>query len=148
MFRKRRSAWPAFLASKNISRKELAGAGRTFAAGMEYQKRNKIWYAKSVIWRIRGLNDIMSMHEIFYWYLAIINIVVLVVYGGDKLFAKLDSWRVPEKVLLLMALFGGSIGALLAMQIFRHKTRHLKFRYGVPVILLLQVAGLVYLHWK
>ncbi len=90
----------------------------------------------------------MSLHEIFYWYLAIINIVVLVVYGGDKLFAKLDSWRVPEKVLLLLALLGGSIGALLAMQLFRHKTRHLKFRYGVPVILLLQVAGLVYLHWQ
>lgn len=90
----------------------------------------------------------MSMHEIFYWYLAIINVLVLVVYGGDKLFAKLDSWRVPEKVLLLLALLGGSIGALLAMQIFRHKTRHLKFRYGVPMILLLQVAALVYLHWK
>ena len=90
----------------------------------------------------------MSMHEIFYWYIAIINALVLVVYGGDKLFAKLDSWRVPEKVLLLLALLGGSIGALLAMQIFRHKTRHLKFRYGVPMILLLQVAALVYLHWK
>ena len=90
----------------------------------------------------------MSMHEIFYWYLAIINALVLVVYGGDKLFAKLDSWRVPEKVLLLLALLGGSIGALLGMQIFRHKTRHLKFRYGVPMILLLQVAALVYLHWK
>ena len=90
----------------------------------------------------------MSMHEIFYWYLAIINALVLVVYGGDKLFAKLDSWRVPEKVLLLLALLGGSIGALLAMQIFRHKTRHLKFRYGVPLILLLQIAGVVYLHWQ
>ena len=102
---------------------------------------------KSVILAAKK-DDIMSLHEIFYWYLAIINIVVLVVYGGDKLFAKLDSWRVPEKVLLLLALLGGSIGALLAMQLFRHKTRHLKFRYGVPVILLLQVAGLVYLHWQ
>ncbi|WP_073090536.1 DUF1294 domain-containing protein [Selenomonas ruminantium] len=88
------------------------------------------------------------MHEIFYWYLAIINALVLVVYGGDKLFAKMDSWRVPEKILMLLAVLGGSIGALLAMQIFRHKTRHLKFRYGVPVILLLQVAGLVYLHFN
>ena len=90
----------------------------------------------------------MSMHEVFYWYVAIVNVVVLVVYGGDKLFAKLDSWRVPEKILLLLALLGGSIGALLAMQLFRHKTQHFKFRYGVPVILLLQVAGLVYIHWQ
>jgi len=88
----------------------------------------------------------MTMHEVIYWYLAIINIVVLVIYGGDKLFAKLDTWRVPEKVLLLFAVFGGSVGALLDMQLFRHKTRHLKFRYGVPVILLLQIAGIVYLH--
>ena len=88
----------------------------------------------------------MTMHEVIFWYLAIINIVVLVIYGGDKLFAKLDTWRVPEKVLLLFAVFGGSVGALLAMQLFRHKTRHLKFRYGVPVILLLQIAGIVYLH--
>jgi uncharacterized membrane protein YsdA (DUF1294 family) len=50
------------------------------------------------------------MHEVIYWYLAIINIVVLVIYGGDKLFAKLDTWRVPEKVLLLFAVFGGSVG--------------------------------------
>ena len=90
----------------------------------------------------------MTMHELIYWYLAIINIVVLLVYGGDKLFAKLGSWRVPEKILLLFALLGGSVGALLAMQIFRHKTRHLKFRYGVPLILLLQIAGVVYLHWQ
>ena len=90
----------------------------------------------------------MTMHELIYWYLAIINIVVLVVYGGDKLFAKLGGWRVPEKILLLFALLGGSVGALLVMQIFRHKTRHLKFRYGVPLILLLQIAGIVYLHWK
>ena len=88
----------------------------------------------------------MTMHEVIYWYLPIINIVVLVIYGGDKLFAKLDTWRVPEKVLLLFAVFGGSVGALLAMQLFRHKTRHLRFRYGVPVILLLQIAGIVYLH--
>ena len=90
----------------------------------------------------------MTFHELIYWYLVVINIVVLVVYGGDKLFAKLGKWRGPEKILLLFALLGGSIGALLAMQIFRHKTRHLKFRYGVPLILLLQIAGVVFLHWK
>ena len=55
----------------------------------------------------------MTMHELIYWYLAIINIVVLVVYGGDKLFAKLGSWRVPEKILLLFALLGGSVGMLI-----------------------------------
>ena len=88
----------------------------------------------------------MTMHELIYWYLAIINIVVLVVYGGDKLFAKLGSWRVPEKILLLLAFLGGSVGAMAGMAIFRHKTLHLKFRYGVPLILILQLIGLIYLH--
>jgi uncharacterized membrane protein YsdA (DUF1294 family) len=53
---------------------------------------------------------------------------------------------VPEITLLGIAIIGGSIGALLGMRIFHHKTLHLKFKYGVPVILMLQVAGLVWLH--
>ena len=87
-------------------------------------------------------------YSIAAWYLAIVNIAAFAVYGWDKLCAIKKRWRVPERTLLALALVGGSIGALLAMRIFRHKTLHLKFKYGVPIILLLQIAGLVYLHLK
>ena len=53
--------------------------------------------------------------------------------------------RVPEKVLLLLVVFGGGMGAFGGMKRFRHKTQHIKFRFGVPLIMLLQVAGLIYL---
>lgn len=79
-------------------------------------------------------------------YLLVVNISTVVVYGWDKLSAKQDWQRVPEKILLLLALFGGSVGAMAAMTFFRHKTRHLKFIYGVPLIFVLQIAVLVYLH--
>lgn len=85
-------------------------------------------------------------HDIAAWYLAIINIVAVVVYGWDKLCAIRKWWRVPEMTLLAIALIGGSIGAIVAMRLFRHKTLHLKFKYGLPFILILQIAGLVYLH--
>ena len=85
-------------------------------------------------------------HTIFAWYFAVVNLVALLVYGWDKLCAKKHRWRVPEMTLLALAAVGGSIGALAAMRLFRHKTQHLKFKYGVPLILVLQMAGLVYLH--
>lgn len=86
-------------------------------------------------------------HNVIAWYFAIINIAALVVYGWDKLCAMRDWWRVPELTLLLLALAGGSVGALLAMQLFRHKTLHWKFKLGVPLILILQIAAVVYWHW-
>ena len=79
-------------------------------------------------------------------YLIVVNISAIAVYGWDKLSAKQGWQRVPEKILLLLALLGGSVGAMAAMTFFRHKTRHLKFIYGVPMICVLQIAALVYLH--
>ena len=79
-------------------------------------------------------------------YLIVVNISAVAVYGWDKLSAKQGWQRVPEKILLLLALLGGSVGAMAAMTLFRHKTRHLKFIYGVPMIFVLQIAALVYLH--
>ena len=79
-------------------------------------------------------------------YLIVVNISTVAVYGWDKLSAKQGWQRVPEKILLLLALLGGSVGAMAAMTFFRHKTRHLKFIYGVPMIFVLQIAALVYLH--
>ena len=79
-------------------------------------------------------------------YLIVVNISAIAVYGWDKLSAKQGWHRVPEKILLLLALLGGSVGAMAAMTFYRHKTRHLKFIYGVPMIFVLQIAALVYLH--
>ena len=87
-----------------------------------------------------------DIHFIAAVYLLVANASAFAVYGWDKLCAKRNWWRVPEKILLLLALLGGSLGAMAAMAIFRHKTLHLKFRYGIPLILILQLAWLVYLH--
>ena len=77
------------------------------------------------------------------WYLLIINVFAFVSYGLDKLNAKRNSPRVSERTLLLLALVGGGVGAWFGMLVWRHKTKHAKFRFGVPILLLLQVA----LYW-
>ena len=88
----------------------------------------------------------LDLHEAAAGDLAIINAVAIAAYGWDKLCAIRKWWRVPELMLLGLAAIGGSVGALVVMKLFHHKTLHLKFKYGVPLILALQVAGLVYLH--
>ena len=74
------------------------------------------------------------------YYLLVINILTFVVFGIDKWKAKQGSWRISEATLLMFAVIGGTIGALLSMQVWRHKTMHLKFKYGLPLILLAQIA--------
>ena len=74
------------------------------------------------------------------YYLIVINILTFAVYGIDKWKAKQGSWRISEATLLILAVIGGSIGALLGMKVWRHKTMHKKFKYGLPLILLTQIA--------
>ena len=81
------------------------------------------------------------------YYLIVINVVTFLVYGIDKWKAKQGSWRISEATLLMLAVIGGTIGALLGMQVWRHKTMHLKFKYGLPLILLGQIA-LIYLIFE
>lgn len=81
-------------------------------------------------------------------YLAAINLLAFVLYGIDKWKAKADQWRISEKTLLLTALLGGSMGALIGMQVFRHKTQHWKFRILVPLFLLLHAALLAYCVYR
>ena len=83
-------------------------------------------------------------NNVFPYYLIFINIVTFLVYGIDKWKAKQGSWRISEATLLMLAVIGGTIGALLGMQVWRHKTMHKKFKYGLPLILLAQIA-LIYL---
>ena len=68
------------------------------------------------------------------YYLIVINILTFAVYGIDKWKARQGSWRISEATLLMLAVIGGTIGALLGMQVWRHKTMHLKFKYGLPLI--------------
>ena len=77
------------------------------------------------------------------WYLLVVNVLTFVVYGIDKWKARRGRWRVPEATLLVLAGAGGSVGAWVAMQLFRHKTQKKKFRYGVPAIFVLQLAGVL-----
>ena len=73
-------------------------------------------------------------------YFVSINVITFVVYALDKRKAKQSKWRIRESTLLGMAAVGGSIGALLAMKILRHKTLHPQFKYGVPLMLVAQIA--------
>lgn len=78
-------------------------------------------------------------------WLLVINLAAFLVFGWDKLLAKTGEKRgkprrVPEKTLFLLALLGGSVGALLGMRVWRHKTLHKRFRFGIPLILILQAA--------
>ena len=78
-------------------------------------------------------------------YLLAVNITSFLLYGIDKYKAKKGRWRISEATLLLMAVIGGSIGAWVGMRLWHHKTMHKKFKYGIPVIIIFQVALAVYL---
>ena len=77
--------------------------------------------------------------EYIWIYLLVVNVLTFFIYGDDKARARRGAWRISERTLILMALFGGSVGALFGMSVFHHKTRHKKFTIGVPLILALQV---------
>ncbi len=72
-------------------------------------------------------------------YLAIVNIAAFILFGADKKKAQKGAWRISEKALFLSALIGGSVGAILGMFLFHHKTRHWYFRWGLPLILAVQI---------
>ena len=81
-------------------------------------------------------------------YLLIVNAVAFLLMLIDKIKAKKNLWRIKESTLMLSAAIGGSIGALAGMYTFRHKTLHHKFTIGIPAILILQIAAVVYILYK
>ena len=87
-----------------------------------------------------------TLHSFLAYYLLVINAVTFIVYGIDKYKAKKAKWRISEATLLLLAVLGGSIGARMGMKVWRHKTMHKKFKYGIPAILIIQIALMAYLH--
>ncbi len=88
-----------------------------------------------------------------YWkyviaYLVLINLIGFISMGVDKRRAVRHDWRTPERMLFLIAIIGGSLGSILGMQAFRHKTKHKRFVFGMPLILILQVALIVFLLYR
>lgn len=79
-------------------------------------------------------------------YLIIINALGLLLMHTDKQKALRGRWRIPEKTLLGIALIGGSFGTYLGMEIFRHKTKHLKFAVGVPVMMGIHAIIIVFIR--
>lgn len=88
----------------------------------------------------------MTLHSCLVCYLLAINAVTFIVYGIDKYKAKKAKWRISEATLLLLAVLGGSVGTWVGMKVWHHKTMHKKFKYGIPAILLIQIALMAYLH--
>lgn len=87
------------------------------------------------------------MKDIIIIYITLINLSTFCAYGIDKAKAKRGSFRISEKMLLSLAAVGGSVGALMGMQIFHHKTKHAIFKFGVPSIIVIQyILIIVFLY--
>lgn len=86
------------------------------------------------------------MMDYFLIYLAAVNVLAFSLFVQDKWKARNRQWRISEGTLLFLAVIGGSVGALAAMSIFRHKTRKAKFAIGIPVILVVQILAIAALY--
>ena len=82
----------------------------------------------------------MGVITVIIIYFAVLNIMGFAAMGIDKWKAAHHAWRIPEKVLFLIAIFGGSLGSIIGMYTFRHKTKHWYFVYGMPLIMAAQIG--------
>ena len=83
-----------------------------------------------------------------WWYLGVINLLLLFMMGVDKALAKSESRRIPEKALFTFAILGGALGGTVGMFLFRHKTKHWYFKVFFPLLTVLDIAGVLYLIFK
>lgn len=88
----------------------------------------------------------MSVVSVLIIYFLLVNLLGFYAMYTDKLRAKKRAFRIPEATLFAVAFIGGSIGCILGMYLFRHKTKHWRFVYGMPLILILQIIGLILLR--
>lgn len=88
----------------------------------------------------------MEWHSIALYFFIAVNLLAFVLYGWDKRKAQRSQWRIPESTLLALAFIGGALGAWCGMKVWHHKTQHLPFKYGVPVMFFLQLAVMAYYH--
>ena len=84
------------------------------------------------------------MKWIIILYLLVMSLIAFGAFGIDKFKAKTDCWRISERTLFLLALIGGGVGAFLGMKVFHHKTLHKKFVIGIPAIMIVQLALIVF----
>ena len=85
------------------------------------------------------------MHAILIGTFFLLNLITFIIYGIDKFKAKKAKWRISEATLILLAVIGGSIGAWLGLQVWRHKTQHKKFFIGIPLIMVLQTITSIFI---
>lgn len=90
----------------------------------------------------------MTIEQLILICLVAINVVTFFLYGIDKWKAQHSMWRIPEATLLGFAVIGGSIGAYLGMRVWHHKTMHKKFQIGIPLIILAQIALIIWITRK
>lgn len=90
----------------------------------------------------------MAVINIIACYFIIMNIIGFAAMGIDKRRAVKGLWRISEATLFVIALIGGSIGSIVGMKVFHHKTRHWYFVYGMPAILILQIAAVLFLIYS
>ena len=84
------------------------------------------------------------MENILFYYLILVNIIAFITIYIDKKKAIKHKWRIKESTLFLLSIIGGSIGTLLGMYTFRHKTQHLKFTLGIPLIIIIQILIFIF----
>ena len=85
-------------------------------------------------------------HQLIIAYLVLVNAAAFILMLVDKQKARRGAWRIPEGTLLGIAAIGGSLGAVMGMHLFRHKTHHLKFRLGLPLMLAVQICSFILLN--
>jgi len=89
----------------------------------------------------------LPLHVVLAYFITV-NVLGLVLFGIDKWKAKHDKWRISEATLLSVTAIGGSIGAWVGMKVWHHKTMHKKFKYGIPLVIVLQFVLLLFtLYW-
>ncbi len=98
-----------------------------------------IFFSPSICYD-KNMNSVfMDPISLIIIYLLAVNVVSFAAMGIDKQKARKHAWRIPESTLFVLAIIGGSIGSILGMRLFRHKTRHRSFVYGMPAILIVQI---------
>ena len=89
----------------------------------------------------------LPLHVVLAYFITV-NVLGLVLFGIDKWKAKHDKWRISEATLLSVTAIGGSIGAWVGMKVWHHKTMHKKFKYGIPLVMVLQFALLLFTLYR